>query len=99
LHGQGFAASAGRPGLCELRVGDNHHHILCRHCEAIADVACVVGEAPCLDAVDTSGYEIDEAEVIFWGRYPSCVASETISSDGSSQSPGVGHQLQRSEAA
>ena len=63
---------AGRPGLYELRVGDNHHHIVCRSCDAIVDVACAVGEAPCLTAADDSGYEIDEAEVIYWGRCPDC---------------------------
>jgi Fur family transcriptional regulator, stress-responsive regulator len=63
---------AGRPGLYELRVGDNHHHIVCRICDAIADVDCAVGETPCLNAANDSGYEIDEAEVIFWGRCPDC---------------------------
>lgn len=63
---------AGRPGLYELRVGDNHHHIVCRSCDAIVDVACAVGETPCLTAADDSGYDIDEAEVIFWGRCPNC---------------------------
>ncbi|MCC7367810.1 MAG: transcriptional repressor [Chloroflexi bacterium] len=72
---------AGRPGLYELRVGDNHHHIVCRFCGAVADVACAVGEAPCLIASDTSGFEIDEAEVIFWGRCPDCAAAQSRSSD------------------
>ena len=54
---------AGRPGLYELRVGDNHHHIVCRSCEAVVDVECAVGEIPCLTAADNSGYVIDEAEV------------------------------------
>jgi Fur family ferric uptake transcriptional regulator len=63
---------AGRPGLYELRVRDNHHHIVCRQCDAIADVACAIGDTPCLTAADESGYEIDEAEVIFWGRCPEC---------------------------
>jgi Fur family ferric uptake transcriptional regulator len=63
---------AGRPGLYELRVGDNHHHAVCRDCGAIADVECAVGEAPCLSAADSSGFEIDEAEIIFWGRCPEC---------------------------
>jgi Fur family transcriptional regulator, stress-responsive regulator len=63
---------AGRPGLYELRVGDNHHHIVCRSCEAVVDVECAVGETPCLTAADNSGYVIDEAEVIFWGRCPEC---------------------------
>ncbi|MFD2078222.1 Fur family transcriptional regulator, ferric uptake regulator [Actinopolymorpha cephalotaxi] len=58
----------------EARVGDNHHHIVCRSCGAIADVDCAVGETPCLTAADDSGYEIDEAEVIYWGRCPECVA-------------------------
>jgi Fur family transcriptional regulator, stress-responsive regulator len=65
---------AGHPGLYELRVGDNHHHVVCRICEAVTDVACAVGEAPCLTASDAAGYEIDEAEVVYWGRCPACVA-------------------------
>ena len=69
---------AGRPGLYELRVGDNHHHVVCRHCHAIADVACAVGDTPCLTADDDSGYEIDEAEVIYWGRCPECVSAAPI---------------------
>src|SRR5919202_1643796 len=71
---------AGRPGLYELRVGDNHHHIVCRRCDAIADVDCAVGDTPCLTAADDSGYEIDEAEVIYWGRCPECVAATSVSS-------------------
>jgi Fe2+ or Zn2+ uptake regulation protein len=59
----------------EARVGDNHHHVVCRSCGAIADVDCAVGDAPCLTAADDSGYEIDEAEVIYWGRCPECVAA------------------------
>ena len=61
----------------EARVGDNHHHVVCRSCGAIADVDCAVGETPCLTAADDSGYVIDEAEVIYWGRCPDCVASAT----------------------
>ena len=56
----------------EARVGDNHHHVVCRSCGAMADVDCAVGYAPCLTAVDDRGYEIDEAEVIYWGRCPEC---------------------------
>jgi len=56
----------------EARATDNHHHVVCRSCGAIADVDCVVGYAPCLTAADGSSYEIDEAEVIFWGRCPQC---------------------------
>src|SRR6266516_1422752 len=57
------------------RIGDNHHHVVCRSCGAIADVDCALGDAPCLTAADDSGYEIDEAEVIYWGRCPDCVAA------------------------
>lgn len=56
----------------EARIGDNHHHIVCRSCGAIADVDCAVGEAPCLSASDTHGFAIDEAEVVYWGRCPTC---------------------------
>jgi Fur family ferric uptake transcriptional regulator len=58
----------------EARVGDNHHHVVCRSCGAIADVDCAVGYTPCLTAADDAGYQIEEAEVIFWGRCPSCAA-------------------------
>jgi Fur family ferric uptake transcriptional regulator len=68
---------AGRPGLYELRVGDNHHHIVCRYCDAIADVDCAVGDTPCLTAAADSGYEIDQAEVIYWGRCPECRSRAT----------------------
>ena len=56
----------------ESRVGDNHHHLVCRSCGAIADVDCAVGSAPCLTAADDHGYAIDEAEVIYWGLCPAC---------------------------
>jgi len=56
----------------ESRVGDNHHHVVCRSCAAISDVDCATGEAPCLDASDTHGFTIDEAEVIYWGLCPTC---------------------------
>jgi Fur family ferric uptake transcriptional regulator len=65
---------SGSPARYESRVGDNHHHVVCRSCGSIADVDCAVGEVPCLTAVDDAGYEIDEAEVIYWGRCPDCVA-------------------------
>jgi Fe2+ or Zn2+ uptake regulation protein len=58
----------------ELRVGDNHHHLVCRSCGAIVDVDCVVGEVPCLTASDDHGYVVDEAEVIYWGLCPACTA-------------------------
>ena len=59
----------------EARTGDNHHHLVCRTCGAIADVDCAVGSAPCLTPDDDSGYAIDEAEVIYWGRCPECLGS------------------------
>jgi Fur family ferric uptake transcriptional regulator len=59
----------------EVRVGDNHHHVVCRSCAAIADVDCAVGEAPCLTASDSHGFLIDQAEVTYWGLCPSCAAA------------------------
>jgi Fe2+ or Zn2+ uptake regulation protein len=66
---------AGSPARYENRVGDNHHHLICRTCSRMVDVDCAVGDTPCLTAADDSGYEIDEAEVIYWGRCPPCVAA------------------------
>jgi Fur family transcriptional regulator, stress-responsive regulator len=57
----------------ESRVGDNHHHVVCRGCGAIADVDCAVGDTPCLTASEAGGFVIDEAEVIYWGTCPDCV--------------------------
>ena len=65
---------AGSPARFEDRVGDNHHHLICRTCGRVVDVDCATGSAPCLTAADDSGYEIDEAEVAYWGRCPDCVA-------------------------
>jgi Fur family transcriptional regulator, stress-responsive regulator len=59
----------------ESRIGDNHHHVVCRSCGDIADVDCAIGEAPCLTASDDSGFAIDEAEVIYWGVCPTCSAA------------------------
>ena len=67
---------AGSPARYENRVGDNHHHLTCRVCGRMVDVDCAVGATPCLTAADDSGYEIDEAEVIYWGRCPECVAQQ-----------------------
>jgi len=66
---------AGSPARYEDRVGDNHHHIVCRACGQMGDVDCAVGHAPCLTAADDLGYEIDEAEVIYWGSCPECAAA------------------------
>jgi Fur family ferric uptake transcriptional regulator len=61
----------------ELRVGDNHHHVVCRSCGAIADVDCAVGHAPCLTASDDHGFVVDEAEVVYWGTCPDCATERT----------------------
>lgn len=63
----------------ESRIGDNHHHIVCRSCGVIADVDCAVGEAPCLTASEDLGFAIDEAEVIYWGLCPDCLGLQNIS--------------------
>ena len=66
---------AGSAARYENRVGDNHHHLICRVCDRIVDVDCAVGEPPCMTAAEDSGFEIDEAEVIYWGWCPECVAA------------------------
>ncbi|MGB9375958.1 MAG: Fur family transcriptional regulator [Mycobacteriales bacterium] len=71
---------AGSSARYENRVDDNHHHLICRSCRRTVDVDCAVGETPCLTAADGSGYEIDEAEVIYWGRCPECVAASRATS-------------------
>jgi len=63
---------AGSPARYEDRVGDNHHHLICRGCGSMFDIDCAVGARPCLTAADDHGFEIDEAEVIYWGRCPAC---------------------------
>jgi Fe2+ or Zn2+ uptake regulation protein len=65
---------SGSPARFEDRVGDNHHHLICRICGRVVDVDCAVGSAPCLTAGDDRGYEIDEAEIAYWGRCPDCLA-------------------------
>jgi Fur family transcriptional regulator, stress-responsive regulator len=78
---------AGSPARYEDRVGDNHHHLVCRVCERMVGVDCAVGHRPCLTAVEDFGYEIDEAEVIYWGRCPECVAAPPAASDERSAGP------------
>jgi Fur family ferric uptake transcriptional regulator len=73
---------AGSPALYEDRVGDNHHHLICRACGVTVDVDCAVGETPCLTAASDMGFEIDEAEVIYWGLCPECLVSPTPSDAG-----------------
>ncbi|GAA3845125.1 Fur family transcriptional regulator [Streptomyces coacervatus] len=67
----------GSPARFEGRVGDNHHHLVCRTCGAVFDVDCAVGHAPCLTASDDRGFAIDEAEVIYWGLCPDCSTART----------------------
>ena len=64
----------------ESRVGDNHHHVVCRVCGVIADVDCAVGDVPCLTPSDDGGFAVDEAEVIYWGQCPDCAAHQTSGS-------------------
>ena len=66
---------AGSPARYEDRVGDNHHHLICRACGQMVDVDCAVGNTPCLTAAEDAGYDVDEAEVMYWGRCPACVAA------------------------
>ena len=66
---------AGRPGLFELRVDDNHHHLICTECGAVQDVDCAIGPAPCLTPADAHGYSVRAAEVTFWGVCPDCAAA------------------------
>ncbi len=73
---------AGSPARYEDRVGDNHHHLICRTCGRMVDVDCAVGATPCLTAADDSGYEIDEAEVVYWGRCPDCIEEPPVPAGG-----------------
>ena len=69
---------AGHPARFERRVGDNHHHMVCRQCGRTADVDCVVGARPCLEPSEQNGFDIDEAEVVFWGLCPECVTARSV---------------------
>ncbi len=71
---------SGSPARFENRVGDNHHHLICRSCGRVVDVDCAVGLVPCLTAANDHGYEIDEAEVVYWGRCPKCAARSRAAS-------------------
>jgi Fe2+ or Zn2+ uptake regulation protein len=77
---------AGSPARFEARTGDNHHHLVCRECGRVVDVDCVVGQAPCLEPSDDHGFDIDEAEVVFWGRCDRCRSE-------ASAAPARDHQL------
>lgn len=80
------------PARYENRVGDNHHHLICRTCNRMVDVDCAIGITPCLTAADDAGFEIDEAEVIYWGRCPECVAAASVSSGNGKPTPRVRHE-------
>ena len=75
---------AGSAARYEDRVGDNHHHLICRGCTTMFDIDCATGEVPCLTADDDHGFEIDEAEVIYWGRCPTCRKLEARAVTGDS---------------
>jgi Fur family transcriptional regulator, stress-responsive regulator len=76
---------SGSAARFEDRVGDNHHHLICRACGRVVDVDCATGSAPCLTAIDDRGYEIDEAEVAYWGRCPDCLEESRPSSSAGRQ--------------
>jgi len=73
---------AGSPARYETRVGDNHHHLICRSCRRILDVDCAAGAAPCMHPSDDRGFEIDEAEVVFWGECEACRSATTVAAAG-----------------
>ena len=85
---------AGSPARYEDRVGDNHHHLICRTCGRMVDTDCAVGYAPCLTAPADCDYEIDEAEVIYWGRCPECAAACAVAAIGSPQQQATGENGQ-----
>ena len=68
---------SGSPARYESRIGDNHHHVVCRGCGTIGDVDCATGQAPCLDPISDAGFVVDEAEVIYWGHCPECAPEYT----------------------
>jgi len=76
---------AGSVARYEARVGDNHHHLVCRSCGSIADVDCAMGDAPCLSPSSHAGYAVDEAEVTYWGHCPACTTPETLQDDARQQ--------------
>jgi Fe2+ or Zn2+ uptake regulation protein len=77
---------SGSPARFEDRVGDNHHHLICRACGRVVDIDCAVGTAPCLAPLDDRGYQVDEAEVAYWGRCPDCLERSRTSSPAVSRS-------------
>ena len=88
---------AGSSARYEDRTGDNHHHLICRSCGRTVDVDCAVGAAPCLTPADDAGYEIDEAEVIYWGRCPDCLARTPVRSGDEEKAASVRRVPQTSD--
>ena len=86
---------AGSPARYEDRVGDNHHHVICRTCGAVRDIDCAVGEVPCLTADDDHGFVIDEAEVVYWGFCPSC----RVPADAVTRTPNAEHQTAENQTS
>jgi Fur family transcriptional regulator, stress-responsive regulator len=82
----------------EARVGDNHHHVVCRSCGAVADVDCAIGTTPCLTASETHGYVIEEAEVIYWGLCPECLANPTAAANAGPTTPALTPESLRKDA-
>ena len=78
---------AGSPARFEDRVGDNHHHLICRSCGKTVDVDCAIGDTPCLTPTDDSGFEINEAEVIYWGTCPDCLSATPRSAGPPGEDP------------
>jgi Fur family ferric uptake transcriptional regulator len=79
---------AGSPARYEDRVGDNHHHLVCRTCGRMVDVDCAVGPAPCLTPLDGAGYEVDEAEIVYWGRCADCLAAPSTEPERTEEEKG-----------
>ena len=82
----------GSPARFEDRVGDNHHHLVCRECGRVVDVDCAVGSAPCLDPADNQGFVIDEAEVAYWGRCPQCQSGDVGAAAATHGNHRTGHR-------
>jgi len=87
---------AGSPARYENRTGDNHHHLICRSCRVMFDIDCAVGDTPCLTADDDHGFDIEEAEVIYWGRCPECRAAAANSSTSTASPTSTGTTTSRS---
>ncbi|MFC0865231.1 Fur family transcriptional regulator [Sphaerimonospora cavernae] len=86
---------AGSPTRYETRVGDNHHHLVCRQCARVTDVDCAVGHAPCLEPAHDAGYLIDEADVIYWGLCPDCQLTSPLPADSASAGSLSPHETRR----